>query len=91
MLIVSSFIFLNVIERAGRRPFYIYSSLAATAGHILFALYLYFLENNHAFDWVPFVAVSYIIFVASMGMNPVPFLVMIEIFPKKVCSVNMHF
>lgn len=85
MLIVSTLIFLNLIDRAGRRTFYICSSLATTFGLILFALYLCYLSENHTFDWVPVVGVSYIILVASMGMNPVPFLVMIELFPKKVC------
>lgn len=90
LLIVSTTIFLNLIDRAGRRTFYIYSSLATTFGLVLFALYLFFLENNHVFDWVPLVSVAYIILVASMGMNPVPFLVMIEIYPKKVSIAHIH-
>lgn len=90
MLIASSFIFLNLIDRAGRRTFYIYSSLATTFGLVLYVIYLFFLEGNHAFDWVPSVGVSYVILVSSMGMNPVPFLVMVEILPKKVCFALSH-
>lgn len=84
ILIGANFIYMNLVDRAGRRVFYICSSIAAFVGHVLFALYLYFLTDNHAFDWVPIVCLSYVLFVSSLGMNPVPFLVSIEIFPKKV-------
>lgn len=86
MLIVSSLIFLNLIDRAGRRTFYIYSSFASTIGLVFFAIYLFCLEGNRAFDWVPLVSVSYIVFIAGLGMNPIPFLVIIEIFPKKIAK-----
>lgn len=84
MLIVSTLVFMNLIDRAGRRIFYVTSSLAAALGLVLFALYLHLLDNNRAFDWVPLACVSYIIVVSSLGMNAVPFLVMTEIFPRKV-------
>lgn len=84
ILIISNVIFLNSVDRAGRRTLYIYSSVATAIGLILFAAYLYYLTDNHTFDWVPIVCLSYVLFVSSLGMNPVPLLVVVEIFPKKV-------
>lgn len=84
MLILANFFYVNLIDRANRRTFYIWSSLITTVGHIVFALYLYFLADNHAFDWVPIIVMSFSLFVASLGMDPVPWIVMLEILPKKV-------
>lgn len=72
-------------DRAGRRTFFIYSSLATTVGLALFALYLIFLMDDRAFDWAPIAIMSYVLFVSCLGMNPVSYLIMIEIFPRKVC------
>lgn len=83
-LIISNLIFLNVVDRAGRRTFYICSSLATAVGLTVFAIYLYYLTNNRAFDWVPIVSLAYVLFVSCLGMNPVPFLVTIEILPNRV-------
>lgn len=84
MLIIANLVYVNLIDRAGRRVFYIFSSFATFVGHVLFALYLEFLAKNHEFDWVPIVCLSYVVFVTFLGLNPVPWLIMVEIFPKKV-------
>lgn len=84
MLIVANLMYTNLVHCAGRRVFYVGSAIAATIGHVLLALYLYFLANNPTYDWVPIVALSYILFVSSLGMNPVSWLLMMEIFPTKV-------
>lgn len=84
ILIVANLIFLNVIDRAGRRTFYIYSSLATTIGLITFAAYLYYLTDNPAYDWVPVISMSFVLFLSCLGMNPVPFIVTIELLPLKV-------
>lgn len=84
LLIIANLIFMNSIDRAGRRTFYIYSSLATTIVLGLFALYLYYLTDNHAFDWVPVVSLASALFVSCLGMNPVPFVSMVEVLPHKV-------
>lgn len=84
IVIVANLVFMNVVDRAGRRKFYICSSLATSAGLTLFALYLHFLTNDRAFDWVPIVCLSYLLFADCLGMYPIPWLMVIEIMPKKV-------
>lgn len=84
MLIGANLIFLNIIDRAGRRTIYIISSLAATIGLIVYAGYLYYLTDNHSFDSVPIVCLSFVLFVSSLGLCPVPYLMMFELVPEKV-------
>lgn len=84
IMIIAHLIYLNVVDRAGRRKFYICSSLATSAGLTLFAFYLFFLTDNRAFDWVPIVCLSYVLFVNSLGMGTIPWLIVIETMPKKV-------
>lgn len=84
IMIIAHLIYLNVVDRAGRRKFYICSSLATSAGLTLFAFYLYFLTDNLAFDWVPIVCLSYVLFANSLGMATIPWLIIIETMPKKV-------
>lgn len=84
IVIIANLVFLNVVDRAGRRKFYIFSSLATSAGLTLFAFYLYFLTGNRAFDCMPVVCLSYVLFANCLGMYPIPWLIVIEIMPKKV-------
>lgn len=84
ILIVGNLIVFNIIDRVGRRILYLSSSVFTTLALITFAIYLRTFADNTALAWVPIVSVSFIIFVSSLGMIPVPFLVMVEILPKKV-------
>lgn len=87
VLIMANLVYVNLVDRADRLTFYIYSSLATVMGHVLLALHIHFFSNDHAFDWVPIVVMSYVLFVTSLGMNSVPWLIMMEIFPKKVWHI----
>lgn len=84
MLVGANLIFMNVVDRAPRRVFYICSSLATTIGLALFAVYLHYLSDNHAFGYVPTVCVSFSLFVSCLGMSPIPYIIMFEIVPEKV-------
>lgn len=84
ILIVANLVYTNLVHCANRRFFYIWSAIAATIGHAIFAFYLYYLKDNQAYDWVPGVCLSFVLFVSCLGLNPISWLVMMEIFPKKV-------
>lgn len=91
MLILTNLIFLSVVDRAARRVFYVWSSLATTIGLVFYAAYLYYLTDNHALDWVPIACLSYVLFVSSLGMSPVPCIIMFEIVPEKVSKLREFF
>lgn len=80
MLIFASFIFINLVDRAGRRVFCIGSSVASTIGLVLFAAYLYYLSDNHKFDWVPIGCISFVLLAGSFAPN----MILYEITPEKV-------
>lgn len=40
------------------------------------------------FKWIPLVSFSFVIFIASWGVLTLPFLVLSEIMPEKVCFVH---
>lgn len=84
MLVGTNLIFMNIVDRATRRVFYIWSSLATTIGLAFFAAYIYYLSDNPAFDWVPIVCVSFSLIVSCLGMTPIPYIIMFEIVPEKV-------
>lgn len=84
VVLIANFVFLTVVDRAGRRKFYIFSSLGTSFGLAMFAIYLSFLSDNHLFDWVPVVCLSYVLFANGLGMYPIPWLIIIEIMPQKV-------
>lgn len=90
IVIIANLIFLNVVDRAGRRTFYIWSSIGTAVGFTLFALYLCFLTDDRAFDWVPVVCLSFALFVKGLGMYPVPWLIILETMPQKVFHFHFH-
>lgn len=89
MLIGANIIYLNLVDRAGRRTIYLWSSLTCTMVLVFYAAYLHYLTDNHAFDWVPVVCVSTVIFVSALGMDSAPFIIMYEIIPKKVIKYTV--
>lgn len=91
MSIGANLISVNLIDRVGRRTIYMFSSMAATLGLFTFAAYLHCLIDNHAFDWVPIVCISFVLFVACLGMNSVPFIFTYEILPEKVWKIFSFF
>lgn len=91
VVLIANFVFLTVVDRAGRRKFYISSSLASSFGLALFASYLHFLSDNHSFDWFPVVCISYVLFANRLGMTPITWLMIIEIMPQKVTVIFTSF
>lgn len=84
LMIAANFIYLNLVDRFGRRTLYIWSTLATAIGFTMFAIYLYCLTDNRALDFVPIVCLSFSSFVNSLGMYPIPWLIFIETMPMKV-------
>lgn len=66
---------------------YIWSSFLTTASYLLFGVYCWFWLKNPAFDWMPPFCFACIIYFSCMGLLPIPYIVTIEIFPKKIRSI----
>lgn len=64
-------------------------SFAGTGfSHVVLATYIYLSSttdiNLEAFQWVPVVSFSAMIFIASCGALPIPYVLVAEILPEKV-------
>lgn len=61
------------------------------ASYFLFGIYGMFWLKQPGFEWMPIFCFSSIIYFSCMGLRPIPYIVTMEIFPKKVCNLNECF
>ncbi|XP_058446700.1 facilitated trehalose transporter Tret1-like isoform X2 [Malaya genurostris] len=77
-----------LVERAGRKLLFTISGAGISIGLAIFAAFSYVKSIGYdvtSFNWLPLVCFSVVIFVASMGVLTLPFVVLAEIVPQKVC------
>lgn len=77
-----------LIDRLGRRPLLIFSSLGGFLGLVGLGTYLYLNQlggwDLTMFNWVPVVTFSVIVFVPACGTVPISYVIMTEIMPPNV-------
>lgn len=50
------------------------------------------MPNDPKYDWIPLVCFIFIIFTGGMGLQPIPYILIYEIFPRKVSVFStQHF
>lgn len=80
-----------LVERAGRKALLLISTIGIALGHIIFGVYTYLNVLGYdvgGFAWVPVVSFSFTIFIASLGLMGLPYLVIAEIIPPKLRSMG---
>jgi Sugar (and other) transporter len=97
--IFGSYFSTALVERAGRKLLIGGSAIGTGLGLSVLGAYmqLKFLEYDvSAFQWIPLVMFSFVIFIANWGVLTLPFLVLSEIVPQKIksfatafCMVNL--
>ncbi|XP_052892327.1 facilitated trehalose transporter Tret1-like [Anopheles moucheti] len=80
-----------IVDRCQRKHVYIATSFFAAIG--LFAMGTHgYLKSQHvdvsAINWIPVASLSFVIFIASVGMLPLTFVILSEILPPKVRSLG---
>ncbi|XP_053674994.1 facilitated trehalose transporter Tret1-like [Anopheles nili] len=76
-----------IVDRAGRKILLVISSTGMALGQSVFAVYCYGKELGHdlsSFGWLPLVCFSVVIFVGTLGVGTLPFVVLAEIMPQKI-------
>lgn len=80
----ANFITMILVDRAGRKILISISALGTAAGLIGMGMFDLFKDQLSEYTWIPVVAFSTIILMASIGMSPLTFVILAEILPKKI-------
>ncbi|CAD7088650.1 unnamed protein product [Hermetia illucens] len=94
ILIVGSYVSTLLVERAGRRVLLTVSAVGTGCGEVCLGLYSYCKMlgfNVEALTWIPIVSFAAIIFVASLGVLTLPYVVLAEIVPPKIRAITVSF
>lgn len=78
-----------MVERAGRKLLLLISGVGVCVSQLAMGAHTYLKSNGYdtsGFDWLPVVVFSFMIFIASLGLLTLPFLVIFEILPAKIRS-----
>lgn len=81
-----------ITEKMTRKFLYVSTCLGTIIGLLAFGVHgmlKNFLELSQ-FTWVPIVSMSFVIFIASVGLMPLTFTILSEILPLKVSAKNQH-
>lgn len=85
--IVGTIATLCLIDKIGRKILLIISTIGLALGTAVAGLYSYYYTrgvNLNAVNFIPVVSLSFAIFVASIGIIPIPYILAAELFPPKV-------
>jgi len=81
-----------LVDRVGRKILLIISEFGTSLGLISMGLYSYFSKHDYdlsEFGWIPIASISFVIFIASLGILTLPFVVIAEILPQKVTNISI--
>lgn len=75
-----------ITERLTRKTLYVLSCCGTIFGLFTFGMhgFLSTLTDVSQFNWIPIVSMSFVIFIASVGLMPLTFTILSEILPLKV-------
>ena len=84
--IIGTYISTLLVDRCGRKILLTISSFGMCLGYGTIGLYSFLYNNMNltGYNWIPIWSISFVIFMASIGVNPLVFVVLVEILPDKV-------
>lgn len=85
-LLIGTLIETNYVDRMGRRILLITSCLGVALGCFVLSSFSYLssTQDLSSLSWIAVTSVSFSILLGSFGLSPLPFVIVIEIMPKKV-------
>ncbi|XP_037038802.1 facilitated trehalose transporter Tret1-like [Bradysia coprophila] len=88
---IGTYVATFLVDKVGRKLLLTISASATTIGLAVMGTYSYLDHLDfdlHHFDWVPVVSLSFVIFIASIGILPLPYIVLAEVLPDKIRRVG---
>lgn len=85
--ILGTYVSTILVDRVGRKILLIVSAASTSGGLAIMGLYSYLDKHGwdmQDLDWVPVTSLSFVIFIASIGILPLPFVVLAEVLPQNV-------
>lgn len=76
-----------LIERIGRKVLLTISSSGAAIGLCVMGIYCYLSKHNvdvSQYNWIPVITLSFVIYISSIGIIPVPYIIISEVLPRRV-------
>uniref|UniRef100_A0A1B0GG41 Major facilitator superfamily (MFS) profile domain-containing protein n=1 Tax=Glossina morsitans morsitans TaxID=37546 RepID=A0A1B0GG41_GLOMM len=94
--VIGSYLAIGIVDRYGRRILMITSITGVGLGTAALGLYAFLVEKNDidlsSFSyWLPVFLMSFIIFMANIGLNAIVYVIMVEILPSKIRSIGTMF
>lgn len=77
---------IGLVDRIDRRKLFSFSAMCTAIGLVAMGLHSVYKDSLTDYALIPIMAFSFTIFVASCGILPVHFVILVEIMPKKVCQ-----
>lgn len=88
--VLATYVASQLVDRYGRKVLLLVSTLGGVGLLLITATYALLVEWGYrldGWDWVPLVSISLFIFFATIGLLPVPYVMLAEVLPPKVCRL----
>lgn len=92
--ILGSYLSTTLIDRAGRKILFAASTVGTAFGLVVLGTFVMLKSWGHeleSFNWIPLVSFSFVIFISSLGVLNLPFVVIAEIMPENIKDFAVSF
>lgn len=85
--LLGTYVSIVLVDKSGRKILLIISAAGTSLGLVVLGTYSYLSKNGYdvtGFGMVPILSLSFVIFIASIGIITLPFVVIAEVLPTKI-------
>lgn len=90
--LVGTIVASSLVDRVGRKLLLLVSTIGSVITLCITGVYCFMAKNEYdvsALNMLPVVSLSAFIFITSIGMNPVPYIIVSEVLPQKVIFLTV--
>lgn len=85
--VIGTIVSMSLIDRIGRKILLLFSTLGAAVCLFITGMYTYYTKQGYDlsnYNMLPVVTLPAYLFVSAIGITPIPYILISEIFPQKV-------
>lgn len=91
VMLAAHIITIFLVDRAGRKILFCSSAIEAALGLFVLGIHSLYKEQWPELAWVPVIALSFVVFTASLGLLSLPIIINIDILPPKVKRIQIEY